>query len=740
MKKHIITTLSIFLAIILSVQPSVFFKVNALNTEKTIYVSENGSDSASGSVVRPLKTLHAVEKKISEISQKKNIRVILSGGTYELDSTLKLNRSNVSFEAADGEKVFISGAKKVDNWKEINLNGVRVFEASANGKNITALFKSDEKLTSARFPESGYFYVESTNDEDNLWTEETTPNPQILGSHSFNAKKTDVNFVPSNLNDISVCIVHMWQEELSAVTSIDAKTGKVCLEKYASHTIEKGDRFFFDNVIEALDKSGEWCLDSRQNKIFYVPQDDETVDNVEIFASSTTKLINIDSASNITFKNIIFKNTGWEYASAEYFTIHDFLHGYGVDIDVSQAGIDVCAAVTAIRSSNLSFKNCEFINIGCTALKIMDECKNVLVENCYLDGIGASGIFAGGQNSEDGAAQNITVRNCIIGNYGQKFYRAPGIIFTFVNGGEIINNEIHDGNYTGISCGWIWLYGYHVTQNINIQDNLIYNIGLGMLSDMGGIYMLGIQKGSKVHGNVIHDVLCYEGESGYAGTGIYTDAGSSEMELYNNLVYNCSTAGFNATIGRNNVWYNNIVAFCGARLVNPPQNYMDFISGAEYRNNILLTDNGVPVFVSLEESELFKEENNLMWDMSYGDFLFFAPHFSDRDTMTLKRARRKRYISKSSVAADPLFVDALNYDFTLRDNSPAFALGFEAWDYNNAGTLSGTTVGLNHKGGQTAYNENIKQCKYIEPSLSLAAKIAKFFFNVGQFFKNIFTK
>lgn len=738
MKNKLRIVLTIFMVLILSLQSATVISVNALSTEKAIYISENGSDSASGKAGKPLKTLSGVQKKLASISKNTKIRVVMSGGTYELDSTLNLNKSNVTFEAKKGEEVFISGAHKITGWRETEINGVRAFEASANKENITALFKNDKKLTSARLPENGYFYVKSTNDEDNLWTMETTPNPQILGSHSFNADTSDLKYVPSNLNDISVCIVHMWQEELSAVTSINTETGKVCLKKYASHTIEVGDRFFFDNILEELDKSGEWCFDGSNNKIYYVPEADEKVNDIELYASSLTKLINIDSVSGIAFKNITFKNTGWEYASEEYFTTHDFLHGYGVDIDVSQAGIDVCAAVTAIRSSDLTFRNCEFLNIGCTALKFMDECKNVLVENCFFDNIGASGIFAGGQNTEEGAAQNITLKNNIIGHYGQKFYRAPGVIFTYVKNGEIINNEIHDGNYTGISCGWIWLYGYHVTQNINIQDNLIYNIGLGMLSDMGGIYMLGIQQGSKVHGNVIHDVLCYEGDSGYAGTGIYTDAGSSEMELYNNLVYNCSTAGFNATIGRNNVWYNNIVAFCGERLVNPPQNYMDFISGAEYRNNIMLTDCDVPVFVSLEDSELFKEENNIMWDITDGKMLFVSPHMSNNKIMTVKKARRKKLISKSSVIADPLFVDAANYNFSLREDSPAFALGFKAWDYNDAGTLNGTTVGIKRAGGQTAYNANVTQCKYVEPSLSFAAKIAKFFFNVGQFFRNIF--
>lgn len=711
--------------------------VNASAAEASfIYVSPQGTSGGDGSENAPLSLKAAVEAIGGG-----NVKIMLKGGVYELDETLSLtaeNGGNITFEACPGADVRISGAHRVDGWRETELNGVRAFEADAAGRKISGLFKDGKKLAAARLPEEGFFYVKSTNDEDNYWTAETTPNAQNLGSHSFNAEPSDLSVLPSNIADISVYVVHMWQEELSGVTSIDPKTGKVSLVKYSSHTIEVGDRFFFDNVKEALNKPGEWCFDSAEDKIYYMPQSDETVDGVELFASSVTKLVNIDGCDNVTFRRVIFENTGWEYASKEYLNVRDSLSGDCPDIDFSQAGVDVCAAVTAVRTKGTVFENCEFLNIGCTALRLLDSTEDCRVESCWFDDIGGSAVFAGGKNTEEECAKNLTVENCNIGNYGRRFYRAPGVILTFCSGAQVKNNEIHDGYYTGLSVGWMWLYGQHITHNINIENNLIYNIGQGMLSDMGGIYLLGVQPGSEVHGNVIHDVKCYDGDSGYAGTGLYTDAGPSEMKLYKNLVFNCSTAGFNATIGRNNLWYNNIVAFCGSRLVNPPQNYMDFVSGAEYRNNIFLTDQGAPVYVSLEESELFKESSNLMWDYSNGDMLRFSPHFSDRDGMTLRQAKRAGYIDGSTVIADPMFTDAENYDFTLKEGSPAAGIGFEEWDYSEAGTVKGTVVGISHTGGETAYNGGVDQCPYVEPQMKFTAKLEEFFMKIIRFFKRIF--
>lgn len=737
MKKIISLILSVLICF------SAVFAASA-ESDNIIYVSPAGSENPDGSEDAPF-TLTQAKDYLRTAGGNGEYTVYLKGGRYELDETLIFtgeDRGNIVFESSENEPARICGSHLIDGWSETTLNGVRAFSAPANGEKITALFRSGEKLNTARYPEDGFFYVESTNDEENLWTEETTPNIQILGSHSFNGSKKDVTFVPSNLGDISAYIVHMWQEELTPVAAIDPGTGKVSLEKYASHTIEVGDRYFFDNVIEALDKSGEWCFDSVQDKIFYIPESGESVSDIELYGSSLTKLVSIDGCDGIGFRNVIFEETGWEYAADEYFTIPDFLSGYGVDIDVSQAGIDVCAAVTSIRSEDISFENCEFLNIGCTALKLMDESRNCSVESCLFNNIGGSGVFAGGQNNETECASDITVSNCEIGGYGQRFYRTPGIIFTFCKGAEIANNEIHNGNYTGISCGWVWLYGDHITQNINIENNLIYNIGQGMLSDMGGIYVLGTQRGSKIHGNVVHDVLSYQGSSGYAGTGIYTDAGSSEMEIFNNLVFNCSTAAFNATIGRNNVWYNNIAAYCGERIVCPPQNYMTFVSGGEYRGNIFLTDNKAPVYVCLAQSDYFSEHDNIVWDSTYGEKIYVTDSFSSDNGIPWKKALKKGRVSDSTVIADPLFTDAANYDFTLCEDSPAFDRGFKEWDYGEAGTKSGTVIGLSKAGGQTAYNSVDAQCVIKTPRLKFLVRLAEFFDElfgrIAAFFKKIF--
>ena len=182
---------------------------------------------------------------------------------------------------------------------------------------------------------------------------------------------------------------------------------------------------------------------------------------------------------------------------------------------------------------------------------------------------------------------------------------------------------------------------------------------------MGGVYTLGIQKGTIIRNNLIHDVESFT----YGGWGLYTDEGSSDIRLENNIVYHCKSAGFHQHYGRENVIQNNIFAFNRETQLMRTRNeeHTSFI----FTNNIVLFDSG-QLLGGNWEGDHYIMDRNVYWDARAGakqeEMQFSAASF---ETWQL-RAHDLR-----SLIADPLFIAPGKLDFRLQSSSPALKLGFK---------------------------------------------------------------
>jgi len=241
----------------------------------------------------------------------------------------------------------------------------------------------------------------------------------------------------------------------------------------------------------------------------------------------------------------------------------------------------------------------------------------------------------------------------------------------------ISHNEICDLFYTGISGGWVWGYSDSVSRNNLIQKNHIHNLGQGVLSDMGGVYLLGAQSGTVVSGNLIHDVKSKR----YGGWALYTDEGSGFMTLENNVCYNTSNNSYHQHYGRMNAVRNNIFAFSDMELVciTRFEQHLSII----FENNIMYTKGPNIYSLSMRhfKNSTVGAEGNVFWGKNG------APEFHS-ELKSIGEVQ-KYGMDHGSIAADPLFIDADNYDFTLDPASPALALGFVPIDISDVGPAKG---------------------------------------------------
>lgn len=650
-----------------------------------LVVSVDGSDSNPGTQELPLKTLAGAKELLkarkNTVDNGKTVTVWFKAGTYLFDKEVvfdKTDRTDVIYRSIPGEEVIFTGSVDITEWTDGEINGVKALVADVNTDELffRSLFKGETRLPVSIWPKEGSFTVADSSLNDAL-----NPTSDYFKLHAaFYANANEIKDF-ANLADVNVRIMHKWCDDILPLLSADVETGRIELTKPAAMNIEIGDNYVYENVREAVSQAGEWYLDRSENKLYYIPCEGETADNLVLSAPIADAFISMDGVSSLSFSGIKFINTDWDF-------VNGTLNIWPMDTENPlyanilynpthpQAAYEVPAAVTVRNAENITFENCTFRSISDTAVMFRENVNIATVNACYFDEIGGNAIFINAPYAIPAVTKDIHITNCEINEYGRIYNHSIGVLLCHATDCVIADNEIHDGWYTAVSVGWVWGYGKNPTDNIQVKNNLIYNIGNGWLSDMGGIYTLGIQPNTVLSGNVIYNVGCYEGSTGYGGWGIYLDEGSTQITVENNLVYDCSSQTFHQHYGRNNIIRNNIFAFGkdGALRITRNEDHNSLF----LQNNILVTEDAV-MYKDTTDEDWFIDSNNLLWDYAR------KSPYSGTSTTIGDRVNIVTMVNKGhytdSVFKDPLFRDAVNRDFTLAENSPALETGFVPFDY-----------------------------------------------------------
>lgn len=662
-----------------------------------LIVSVNGDDNAEGTAEDPLKTLKGAKEKLKSLNlpEKTKVTVWFREGTYTFAKPVVFNKndkSNVIYRSYPGEKVIFSGSKEIKGtWEKTKINDVDAFvidmPVKSDNDYFRSLFKDGERLSRPNYPKEDVFKVAAEPDFDEKTTSTWDTDFFVYSPVIYAHPEDLLEF--TNQQDIDIKLMHFWCEDLLPVHSIDAATGKIVTTKPTAMKTRVDDNYILENVKEALTLPGEWYLDRTEEKLYYIPQPGDTPENTVLYAGINEQLITVKGADKINFQGIDFENTDWEpidgkYVGNPFDSSYSFYETLKYGVEHPQAAYEVPAAICITESDSINFTDCKFQNISYTAVKFEKASSNCEIKSCLFNEIGGNAIFIDGEFFVPATTKNIDITDCHISRYGRIYNNAIGILLTHAIDCDLTHNEIHDGWYTGISVGWNWGYTDNPTNNINISNNLIYNIGNAWLSDMGGIYTLGIQPDTIISENIIYNVGCDEGDYGYGGWGIYLDEGSSGITVEKNLVYDCSSQTFHQHYGKDNMIRNNVFAFGGEGQFR--------ISKREDHNSLFLYNNifvgnDTPMYFETLSLDWFKDNKNLYWDYAtYGKTVHSGSSTDIFDSENIWGMYGRGYYN-NGVFADPLFKDAQNRDFTLADNSPAFETGFEPWEYN-AGTIT----------------------------------------------------
>ncbi len=631
-----------------------------------LWISPSGSNENDGTKDKPLATVEAALERL-RAGEYESACLYFTDGVHYLGEAVALTGKDhdITFCAPEGATPELRMATPISGWTEETVNGIAMWTAQVEG-DFESLFSESASLPQSRWPKEGYFSVKSANRADGYGT--TDPNLAMQYAMYVNTDEIKVDGKEfsevTNLNDVTLKIIHWWKDETVKVQGIDNSSGRVEFSRPATMTIQSGDRYYFQNVFETMSEPGEWYLDRQAGKLYYIPQEGDVLGQTQLYAAAGVQMLTVKGADNIRFEGLRFAMSDWQIPKATHFDC---------GADHHQAAYDALPAISVTDAENIAFVGCTFQNINSTCLKFGANVQGIAVTDNRFQNIGGNAVFIVGDNVQPDSSRitkDFLISNNLIENYGQVFHNATAVGILHGAGGEISNNEIHDGYSTAITVGWVWGYGPSVTRDVLVKQNLIYNVGQDLLSDMGAIYTLGVKEGVVITENVIHDVRANM-EYGYGGWGIYMDEGSSNVLVSKNLVYDCSSTAFYQHYGQDNLITNNIFAFSdqGQIALAKPEQHVSF----HLIKNIILSDDA-PFWGGTRGKNAYTDMYNFYWDYTRGD----------------QGVNVENYVEKygnynMAQFQDPRFADALGRDFELRDFSFAIEAGFVKWDISQAG-------------------------------------------------------
>jgi hypothetical protein len=554
-----------------------------------------------------------------------------------------------------------------------------------------------------------------------------------------------------NLNDIEIFVQPNvgYVTNYLSLASVDEKKSVAQTELPATYPMGKIDKHLHameggscrvENVIDYLDTPGEWVVNTKEKLVYYWPVSGQPK-QVTIPALSEYVLVDGHESGGIV-RNIAFKGLTFTRGEREVITKKDIGLQHEWDMWNKEN------AMVCFRDAEYcELSKCRLTNAGSAAVRLDLHAQSNVIKNNLIDYVGGTGILLCGYGP---GKLNVNKSNKIINNQihhcGEFYFQSNGIM-VWQSGENIIqNNKLHHLPYDAIVLSgtrpmffqlkgenreqvgslrldeiapealyqddttsynfnnfvfytqWPKTAPYYHTRNNIVEDNEVFLV-MQKCFDGNAIYLSDVGDGNQIKRNYIHHLN---------GVGmqqaIRTDAFLKNTYISENVIYNCNGGGINLKYYENNA-YNNIIAdihdivyensagktnrmFIGYFSIMDvfTRDKMPPYTACNIQNNIFYKIASHNTFyrqgtVNGKLTELKIEEPNI--DKN----LYFDANLKDHGQSALDYYRT-RGADKNSFVADPLFRDIKTGDFRLKENSPAYQLGFKDIDVKRIGITS----------------------------------------------------
>lgn len=647
-----------------------------------IHVSTTGNDTNAGTLTAPLRTLAAARDAVRKAAGKESVIVHVADGIYYLPETLVFTPEDsgteklpVLYRAEHEGGAVLSGGLRLDlKWKTYKDG---IYQASTPaGLSLDQLFINGKCQRMARYP--------------NYDPSNTTAAYQGFAADAISKERASGWADPTG-GYIHAMHKSRWGGFEYRITG-KGPDGNVTYEGGWQNNRPSPMHPEFrmvENIFEELDAPGEWFHDSKTNTLYYMPEPGMDLEKAVLEVVRLRHLVEFRGSNDNPVRSIVLSGFVFRHASRTFMDTKEPL--LRSDWTIYRGGAVVLEGTEAI-----GIRDCEFDQPGGNAVFVNAYNRGARIKGCHIHDTGASGVaFVGlpkavrnpltdygqrhdrakidltpGPQSPDYPA-DCTVEDCLIEGIGRVERQPAGVQISMARDITVRDCSIYDCVRSGINVSE-GTWGGHLIERCDVFNTVLETSDHGSFNSWGrDRYWPSLrQKPGEppVHTDpklpfldamkttVIRDSR-WRCDHGWD---IDLDDGSSNYDITNNLMLK---GGLKLREGyRRKVW-NNI---CVNGRFHPHVWYDgsgDIVTG----NIFMMPPAGVDTPSELAKGELVD------WNFYY----------------STDPAIRERYTrfgwDTHSLVGDPFFVDPSNGDFRVRNDSPAFQVGFKNFPMDQFG-------------------------------------------------------
>lgn len=513
------------------------------------HVAVSGQDDNPGTIDQPFGGLEsareAVRKTIAAGLQD-DVTVLIHAGTYRLSQPLTFGPQDsgteehaVTYAAAPGEAVVISGGRPITGL-ERGKNGVwnaKVPGVKDGRWSFRHLFVNGRRATRARIP--------NATADNPRWKLTDVSLAEDLSRYTLSVAPEHLGQWAATGPGMEIMVAGNWAINRKKITAIDRTSGTITLAPpHASgHRATRpgaGRWCYFENDPGLLDAPGEWYLDRQTGMLHYYPKSGEELTEAQVVAPVVGRLIDVAGTAdqpvrNLHFQGLSLQHAGWQSPKQGYLGIQACHFTRGREWTRPWARIP--AALCFNFAEHCSFQNGGVAHVGRCGIELVDSCHENVVEGNHLHDVSGNGIMLGGPKEKDRVPRDNRIANNLVHDCGVEYHGAVGIWVGFADGAKVTHNVVHDLPYSGISVGWQWNPQPTPCRDNLVAHNHVHDV-MNLLCDGGCIYTLGLQPGTVIRGNHLHDVHRSQYAQGAPNNGMFIDQGSKGYLFEKNVIYN----------------------------------------------------------------------------------------------------------------------------------------------------------------------------------------------------------